>query len=348
MKFNRRVLAVGAVAILGLPFSVAAHAQDDAASFYKGTQITIAVASTPGGGYDSYARMVARHLAKYVPGGPSIVVTNMSGAGGNLVGRYLSNVAPRDGTYIALVLPGTITGGLYVDTAKLQYDPSRLSHLGSANSEIDMCFVRADAGVKTLAEARQKEVILGGSAEGGATREQPAVLNAIVGTKFKIVSGYPGTREIVLAVEKNEVSGVCGMSYSAMKLQRPQWLDSGFILPLSQNHMQGDPALTAQGVMRAIDLARNAEDRQVLELIYSQQVFGRPFVMAERVPSARLAIMRTAFLAALKDKDLLAEAAKLRLDVQPVPGDELQALVERLYATPAHIVKRAGDALKGI
>ena len=343
-----RFLTGGAAAVLALMLSVAARAQDDAATFYKGAQITIAVASTAGGGYDSYARLVARHLGKHIPGAPSIVVTNMTGAGGNLVARYLSNVAPRDGTYIALVLPGTITGGLYVDKAKLQYDPSRLSHLGSANSEIDMCFVRADAGVKTLAEARQKEVIVGGSAEGGATREQPAALNSILGTKFKIVSGYPGTREIVLAVEQKEVHGVCGMSYSAMRLQRPQWFETGFILPLSQNHVHGDPALTAKGVMRAIDLAKSDADRQVLELIYGQQTFGRPFVMAERVPPARLAVMRKAFLATLADKDFLADAAKLRLDINPVAGEELQTLVQKLYASPPHIIKRAGDALKGL
>jgi tripartite-type tricarboxylate transporter receptor subunit TctC len=342
-----RIVQAGAAAtVLGLAVAGIANAQDDAT--YRGAQITIAVASTAGGGYDSYARMVARHLGKHVPGNPTIVVTNMSGAGGNVVGRYLSNVAPKDGTYIALVLPGTITGGLYLDKAKLQYDPSRLSHLGSANSEIDMCFVRADAGVKRLPDVREKEVILGGSAEGGATREQPAVLNALIGTRFKVVSGYPGTREIVIAIERKEVSGVCGMSFSAMKLQRPQWLESGFLLPLSQNHMTGDPALTAQGVMRAVDLAGSDEDRQVLQLIYSQQVFGRPFVMAADVPAARLKIIRNSFLAALKDKELLAEAAKMRLDVNPVSGDELQALVTTLYATPAHIIKRAGDALKGL
>jgi tripartite-type tricarboxylate transporter receptor subunit TctC len=343
MKHGRRVRTTVA-AILGLVLASYASAQDTS---YKGAQITIAVASTAGGGYDSYARMLARHLGRHVPGNPTVVVTNMSGAGGNVVGRWLSNVAPKDGTTIALVLPGTVTGGLYLDKAKLQYDPSRLSHLGSANSEIDMCFVRADAGVKTLTQAREKEVILGGSAEGGATREQPAVLNALIGTKFKIVSGYPGTREIIIAVERNEVSGVCGMSFSAMKLQRPQWLETGFILPLSQNHAQGNPALTKQGVMRAIDLARSPEDRQVLELIYAQQVFGRPFVMADGVPAARLAIMRKAFLAALADKELLADAAKLRLDINPVPGEELQTLVAKLYASPPHIIKRAGDALKG-
>ena len=167
MEFLRWI-RIGGVAILGLAPTGTAGAQDNAAASYKSAQITIAVASTPGGGYDSYARMVARHLGKYVPGTPSVVVTNMSGAGGNLVGRYLSNVAPRDGTYIALVLPGTVTGGLYVDKAKLQYDPSRLSHLGSANSEIDMCFVRSDAGVKTMAEAGAG----GGAGAGGDPRRQ--------------------------------------------------------------------------------------------------------------------------------------------------------------------------------
>ena len=211
-----------------------------------------------------------------------------------------------------------------------------------------MCFVRADAGVKTLADVAGERGHPRRQRRGRRdAREQPAVLNAIAGTRFKVVSGYPGTREIIIAIERNEVSGVCGMSFSAMKLQRPQWLQSGFIMPLSQNHMTGNPELTRNGVMLAVDLARSDEDRQVLQLIYSQQEFGRPFVMAQGVPAARLKIMRGAFLAALKDKDLLADAAKLRLDVNPVSGDELQALVTKLYATPAHIIKRAGDALKG-
>jgi tripartite-type tricarboxylate transporter receptor subunit TctC len=338
---------IGAAVVLALALPAASLAQPDESTFYKGSQLTIAIASTAGGGYDSYGRLVARHIGKYIPGNPGSIVTNMSGAGGNVLARYMSNVAPRDGTYIALVLAGTITGGLYLDKAKLQYDPSQLVHLGSANSEIDLCFVRSDTGLKTLAEAQQKEVILGGSAEGGATREQPAVLNALLGTKFRIVSGYPGTREIIMAVEKNEVSGVCGISFSAMKLQRPQWLENGFIRPISQNHMQGSPELTAQGVMRAGDLARSAEDRQVLELIYAQQVFGRPFVMAPGVPPARIAIMRKALLEVLQDKELIAEAAKMRLDINPVTGEALQALVEKLYATPAPIVRRATEALKG-
>jgi tripartite-type tricarboxylate transporter receptor subunit TctC len=336
----------GGLVLLSLLSPAASLAQsDDGAAFYRGRQFTFAIASTPGGGYDSYGRLVARHIVKHIPGNPGSLVTNMTGAGGHLVGRYISEVAPHDGTWIAVVLPGTITAALYVDKAKLQYDPAKLVQLGSANSEVNLCFVRSDTGLKSLADAQVREVILGGSADGGATREEPAVLNNLLGTKFKVVSGYPGTREIILAVEKGEVSGVCAMSLTAMALQRPQWLETGFIRPISQNHVQGSAALTAQGVMRATDLARTPEDRQVLELIYSQQLFGRPFVVAPGVPPARVAVLRKAFLEALQDKELLAEAAKMRLDVSPVSGDELQTLVEKLYATPAHIISRATEAL---
>jgi len=335
-----------ALVVIALACPTASIAQqDEPANFFRGRQLTIAIASSSGGGYDSYGRLVARHIVKHIPGNPGSVVTNMTGTGGHLVGRYVSEVAPRDGTWIAVVLPGTITAGLYVDKAKLQYDPSNLIQLGSANSEVDLCFVRTDTGVKTLADAQQHEIIVGGSADGGATRDEPAVLNNLICTKFKVVSGYPGTREIILALEKGEVSGVCAMSLGAMALQRPQWLESGFIRPISQNHAQGDAKLTTQGVMRATDLARSPEDRQALELIYGQQLFGRPFVVAPGVPPARVAMLRKAFWETMQDKDLIAEAAKMRLDVSPVSGEELQALVEKLYATPAHIITRATEAL---
>lgn len=332
------------IAVLALTLPTVSLAQPDD-TFYQGRQISIAVASTAGGGFDSYGRLVARHIGRFIPGHPGGVVSNMSGAGGHLVGRYISNTAPTDGTSIGLVLPGTITGALYTDKVKLQYDPSKLVHLGSANSEVDLCFVRSDTGLKAFADARTREVILGSSTEGSASREQPAVLNNLIGTRFKVVSGYPGTREIILAIEKGEVSGVCAMSLQSMALQRPQWLQNGFIRPIVQNHAQGRPDLTAQGVLRATDLARSAEDRQVLELIYSQQSFRRPFVMAPGVPAARVAMLRQAFMAALKDKDTLEEAARMRLDIDPVSGEELQALVAKIYAAPAHIVARAADAL---
>src|SRR5262245_3646182 len=346
MRDRKRQRSAGLVpGILALVATqpAACLAQDD--GFYKSRQITFVVASTPGGGYDSYARLVARHIGKYIAGNPATLVTNMTGAGGHLVGRYLTEVAPRDGTTVAVVLPGTITGALYVDKAKLQYDPGKLVHLGSANSETDLCSVRADTGIQRLADIEQREVVVGGSAEGGATREQPAVLNNLIGTKFKIVSGYPGTREIILALEKGEVSGVCAMSEAAIKLQRPQWLADGFLKPIVQNSVRGSAELTAQGVPRAVEFARTAQDRQVMELIYAQQTFGRPFLVAPGVPPARVAALRKALHETLQDKDVRAEAARMRLDINPVSGEELQTLVEKLYAAPAHIIARAADAL---
>jgi tripartite-type tricarboxylate transporter receptor subunit TctC len=331
---------IGCISFFG--FSSQLNAQS---KYPPGGRLTIGVATTAGGGYDSYARLVGLHIPQYIPGKPTTVIANMTGAGGNVLGRYITNVAPRDGSWMALLLPSTITAGVYHDKAKLQYDPSRLVHIGSANSEVDMCFVRSDAGISNLVDARSKQVSLGATAFGGATREQPAVLNKLVGTKFKIVSGYPGTREIILAIERGEVAGVCGMSYSSMKLQRGKWLESKFIRPISQNHMTGDPAFTAQGIQKPADLVKLPEDRAVLELIYSQQVFGRPFVVAEGTPEPAIRTLRTAFAKVMRDPQLLAGAKKMGLDINPVSGEDLQAAVKKLYSTPPSIIRQAMEAM---
>ncbi len=331
--------------VVGLCLTSRSSAQAPAANF-AGKQITVAVASTPGGGYDSYARLLASHIGKYLAGNPNAITSNMTGAGGNTLARYINSVAPKDGTWIALVLPATITGGIYIDKSKLQYDPSQLVHIGSANSEIDMCFVRSNTGVTKLSDALAREVTMGASAVGGATREQPLVLNRMLGAKFKIISGYPGTREILLAIERDEVSGVCGMSYSSMRMQKGEWLENGFIRAISQNHPSGDKTLTAQGVQRAVEFAKSDIDLQAMELIYSQQIFGRPFVVAAGMSPGVVTALRSAFMKAMNDGQLKADAHKMGLDINPVAGDELQKIVDRLYASPASVIARAADALK--
>ena len=270
----------------------------------------------------------------------------MTGAGGHLVGRYVSEVAPRDGTWIAVVLPGTITAGLYVDKAKLQYDPSKLIQLGSANSEVDLCFVRTDTGVKTLADAQQREIIVGGSADGGATRDEPAVLNNLLGTKFKVVSGYPGTREIILALEKGEVSGVCAMSLGAMALQRPQWLESGFIRPISQNHAQGDAEADRAGCNarhrpRAL-AGRSAGARADLRPAIVRAAVRRG---PGRSAGARCDAAQGIAAKRCRTRTSSPKPPRCASTSSPVSGEELQALVEKLYATPAHIITRATEAL---
>ena len=309
-------------------------------------QVTIGVASTAGGGYDSYARLIAAHLPKYLPGKPTVVIVNMSGAGGNMLARYISHSVPRDGSWMALVLPSTITSGLYEDKSRLQYDPSKLIQIGSPNSEIDLCFARADSGVQNLDDSHRKALTVGASAVGGSTRDQPLALNTALGTKFRIVAGYPGTREILLAIERGEVEGVCGMSYSGMKLQKPDWLASGFLKPIFQNHMRGDPGLLAQGVKTVADASMPELDRRALELIYAQQDFGRPFVVAETTPRDRVDLLRYAFDSVLQDPELQADALRMQLDIHPVSGKVLQELAEQLYAAPEDVVKRANALIR--
>lgn len=333
-----------ALAVLTGAYTRSALAQD-AAAFYRGRQITILVASTPGGGYDNYARLLARHMGKHIPGAPAFAISNMSGAGGNLAAGHLFAMPVKDATAMALVLPGTITAGLYVDKDKLRHDPAKFVFLGSANSEVDMCWSRADAAVKTFADLRTHELVVGASADGGATREQPAMLNALLNTKFRIVAGYPGTREMLMAVEKGEVSGVCGLSLSAMVLQQPHWIESGFIRMLSQNNIQGSPQANARNVPKSIDFAPDAETRAVMQLVYAQQTFGRPFVMAPGNPLDRVEVLRKAFMQAMQDPELIADATRLKLEINPVSGEDLRTLAQQIYATPPNIVRRATEAL---
>jgi hypothetical protein len=167
----------------------------------------------------------------------------------------------------------------------------------------------------------------------------------MAGTKFRIVSGYPGTREITLAIEKNEVQGLCGFSWSSLSAQKPDWVKTGFIRVLVQEHDKGHRTVNGMGVPLAVDFARSPENRRIMELIYSSETFGRPYMLPPGVPGDRVGLLRKAFLAALQDKELLSEAQKIGLDLDPISGEELQALAERIYATPATIVEQARQAV---
>lgn len=321
------------------------QANEDIASFYKGKSIRLIIASSAGGGYDAYARLIARFLPKHIPGNPTIIPSNMPGGGGGIAAANIYNVAPKDGTVFAAVLPGTITDQLLQDRAAAKFDPAKLVYLGSANSEVNMCFVRTDTGVTSLRDLQSKEVVIGASAEGGSTRDQPTVQKNLIGSRFKIVTGYPGTREIFLAIEKNEVSGVCGIGLPSFMTNRPNWIRDGFMRIISQDNPKGDPKITAAGVPLTVDFARSPEDRRVMELVYSQQSFGRPYILPPGVPNERVAALREAFVRALQDPELLASAETMKLDISPVSGDDLQKQVEELYSAPPEIVERARKAL---
>jgi len=340
----RRLLLVTAAAVIA-GAGARAPAQDANTPFFRGKQINFIVGSSAGGGYDIYARLLARHMSKYIPGNPIIVASNMPGAASNTAAAYIYNVAPKDGTVIGALQTAAVLDPLFGDPARTKHDASKFIYLGSATIDYYICIARADADVKSFKDVLTRELIIGASQPGTSTRDFPALLNSMAGAKFRIVSGYPGTREITLAIEKGEVQGLCGFSWSSMSAQQPDWLKSGFIRILAQEHDKGHPAINKMGVPLTVDFAKSADNRRIMELIYSSETFGRPYMMPPGVPTERVVLLRKAFMETLRDKDLVAEAQSIGLDLDPISGEELQALAEKIYATPAHIVEQAKKAV---
>ena len=337
----RRAIVAGACLLTA---ALAAAAQESVEAFYKGKQIQIVVGSSAGGGYDTYARLIARHLGDHVPGNPSVVVQNMSGAGSNRAAGYVYSVAPKDGTVAGAIFPGAILQPL-LGGPPVQHEPAKFLYLGNANSDVYVCFVRADAPVQSFKDALSTELIVGASGDGATTRDFPVMLNNVLGARFKLVMGYPGSREITLAMERGEVQGVCGIGWTGIEQLYPEWFAKGTIKPLVQLSVKGHRDLHARKVPTTLEFARNDDERSVMELIYSQGVFGRPYVLPPGTPMDRVTALRKAFMSTLADPRVLAEAKKMNFDVEPMSGEDMQALVTRLYATPAGVVERAKQAL---
>jgi len=256
----------------------------------------------------------------------------------------LYSVAPKDGTAIGAIFPGAVLQPLLGDTA-VQHEPNKFIYLGSANSDVYHCFWRTDAPAKNFREALDKEVILGASNEGGTTRDLPAMMNNLAGAKFRIVTGYAGSKEIGLAVERNEVHGACGIGWTGFTTLYPHWFEKKLVAMTLQLSVKGHPELTQMGVPLAAEFARTKEDRQAMELVLSQGVFGRPFVLPPGVPPERSDALRKAFMAAMTDPALLSDAKKANLDLEALSGSDLQTLIASLYALPASIVERAKQSM---
>jgi tripartite-type tricarboxylate transporter receptor subunit TctC len=331
------------MAVAALAWSGAGQAQD-VASFYKGKTMSVVIASAPGGGFDTYGRLVARHLGAHVPGNPSVIAQNMPGAAGATAAYYVTSVAPKDGTVLGAIHPGNIIEPVLGDKRKVRYDPNAFQYIGNANTDVYVCVVRSDAPVTTFEEARKTELVMGSGGEAASTRDFPLLLNAVLGTKFKVVLGYSGNREVQLAIEKGEIHGQCGAAWSSVIATHPDWFRSGLVKVLVQEASVGNPELDKLGAPKAVDFARTPQERQVLDLVYSQEQFGRPYIMASEVPAERVAAMRKAFMDTFRDPAFLAEAKKMNLDVDPMSGEDLQALVRRVYDTPQEIVERAKAA----
>ena len=335
-------LAAMAAALL-LPASV--QAQDAVAKFYGGKSIDMIIGAAPGGGFDIYARTISKHMTNHIPGKPNFIAKNMPGAGTNKAAGFIYAVAPKDGTVIGAIFPGAIMEPLLGDKTQVQHDSTKLIYLGSANNEVAITVIRVDAPAQTFQDLFTKGMIGAASASGGSSRDLPAALNNVLGTKISLVSGYPGTKEMTLAIERNEVQGTGGYLWSSLKTQNPDWLpEAGKMRILVQEAVKGNAELTKMGVPVAMDFAKSDEDRQVLELIYGQLVFGRPYILPPETPADRVAALRQAFDATFKDAAFLADAERARLTIDPVSGIEVQNLVAKLFAAPERLIERAKAA----
>jgi tripartite-type tricarboxylate transporter receptor subunit TctC len=338
----RKLFAVAIAAAISTA-CVSAQAQDSVESFYKGRQLKLNIASTPGGAFDGYGRLVAQYIGKHIPGNPTVLPVNMPGAGGHRLNTYLYSVAPKDGSELAIIFPGSILDPL-IGTQKFEDEPAKFNYLGSANIDTFVCLMRADAPIKTFEDALKTQATLAATADGGSTVDFPALETNLLGAKWRIVRGYPGSREINLAIEQGEVNGTCGMGWSSIQLQNPDWVTNGKFRLLAQETTKGHTVLNGMNVPLTYGFAKTEADRAVLEFAYSQELFGRPFVLPPSVPAERVAALRQAFLETLKDPDLLADAKKQRLEINALSGEEVQQLVAKIYAMPPDIIAKAKDA----
>ena len=306
-------------------------------------QLNVVVGYSPGAIYDLYGRLVARHIGKHLPGNPTVVVQNMPGAGSLRAANYLYVVAPKDGSTIGLFARGMAMQPL-LDAQGVQFDAQKFNWLGSTSDEVSVVLASATKPFKTIEDARRSEMVVSASGSGADSVIFPYILNGVIGTRFKVVTGYPGNAEMLLAVERGEVDGNAGTSWISLVSIKPSWVREKKINVLLQMASRKHPDLA--GVPLALDLAKGVEDRLVLDLIFSRQSMAYPFVAPPDVPSERVAALRNAFEAMTKDPEFLAEAKRQNLEIGPVSAAEVAAIVRRAYATPGDLIARARAVLE--
>ncbi len=342
MKRTGMVAAV----LAGLASPAAAQGVAD---FYKGKTFTIVAGSSAGGGLDIYGRLLARHVGRHIPGAPTVIVQNMPGAGSLSAARHLYSVAPKDGTYSAIVLPGALLDPLLTGADLKAYDPTKFNYLINANAETISCIVRKDAPVQDFAQLYETELVVGGTGPGSSLVDYPLITRNLMGTKLKLIPGYKGSREVSLAVRQNEVQGICGLAWSSAKQQYPEIFDPNSNLRvLVQEDSKPNAEMQKLGAPLSINFAKTPQIRAALEVFYSQGQISRPFILPPGVPADRVTALRKAFADAIADPALKADAEKQKLDANPDSGEDVQRLIDKLYATPPDIIEmlRKASAIK--
>jgi tripartite-type tricarboxylate transporter receptor subunit TctC len=330
---------IRAVALLTLCPMVHAQAQSPG-GFYKGKSVDLYIGYSAGGGYDVYARALARHMGRFIPGNPTIVPKNMPGAGSLVLANWLYNVGAKDGTAFGMIGRGTAFDPLLGST-KAQFDAVKFNWIGSMNDEVSVCVAWHTSGIAKLEQVVQNELTVGGTGPAADTDQFPKVLNATIHTKFKIIPGYPGGNDIDLAMERGEVMGRCGWSWSSVIATHKSWLDEKKINVLVQLSLNKHADLPNAPLI--MDFAKTDEQRQIFKLVFARQPMGRPFLAPPGVPAERTATLRKAFMDTMKDPGFFAEAEKMKLEIKPVSGDAVQALVQDVYQTPKSIAAAVAD-----
>ncbi len=309
---------------------------------YAGKNLQMVIGFGPGGGYDLWARTLGRHIGKHLPGRPNVVPQNMPGAGSFIATNHIYTAAPKDGTVIGIIARDAALGPI-TGASGARFDATKLSWIGSPTTETNICIVHHTAKVKTVQDLFDKELILGDTGPGTGTRIYPKALAGILGLKFKLIGGFPASTDVFLAMERGEVEGICE-SYDSVVNRKPDWIPTGKISILFQGGAAPNPEL--RGAPFILDFARKPEDRQALEFLYAGQGIGRPFVAPPDLPPERLQMLRDAFSATMRDAEFIADARRQKLDVEPVSGEQLSALIRKIYATPPAIVERVGNLVK--
>jgi tripartite-type tricarboxylate transporter receptor subunit TctC len=314
-----------------------------APEFYREKTINLVVGYGAGGGYDSYARLLARHLPRQIPGQPTIVVRNMPGAGSLNALNSVYGSSPQDGTSMVTFGPEVAFEPLR-NGPGIMFDPLKLNWLGSLNKQVSIAVMTAKSGATSIEIARQTKLIVGASGSGSQSNLNPHVYNAFLGTQFKVITGFTGTQEMTLAMERGELDGIAGWSWDSLKLERPSWAkspDIQIIMQVSDKRHQELPS-----VPNIYDLVSSEDDKRVLDVIFAHQFLGRPFAMPPGVPHQRITMIRSAFDAAVKDKALLEEADRIRLELDYVSGPEVEAHVKKIFSTPKPLIDRAASAIE--
>lgn len=317
-----------------------------AADYFAGKTIDLLVGAPPGGGYDIYARVVARHLGRNIPGQPIIVVKNMPGAGSAKAAQFVSAIAPKDGTAIAGIMPGAIMGPLLDPRAEAVWDPTKVLYIGTANNGVRVCVTLKGTKIANMDDARRVKAKFGSSGPNDSTYEYGNLHRHTSGALWDMVTGYRGTPDMALAMERGEVDGVCGWDWSSFKSQKPDWLRDGKANVFMQVSLEPHAELTRMGVPTVFKYVDNDMDRKVVELVISQTIFHRSYIAPPGTSAQQIEVLRKAFDATMADPVFLADAEKIRIDIDPLPGAKIQDVVARLFATPKEIVERARRAIR--